>query len=64
MCEKIIMMSFNPSRIKYLDQESIFHNKNTTDFICTKPKHIKQSNYKTNHISFCYFLNTDLQNVT
>jgi len=46
MCEKIIMTSFNPSRIKYLVQESILHNKNIIKFIWTKHEHIKQSNYK------------------
>lgn len=46
MCEKIIMTSSIPSRIKYLVQETIFHNKNITELTWTKHEHKKRSNYK------------------
>ena len=41
MCKKIIMTSFNPSRIKYLVQELILYNKNIRIYL-----DMKQSNYK------------------
>jgi hypothetical protein len=64
MCEKSMMISFNRSRITYPVQESIFHNKNITESIWTKHEHMKQSNYKTIHKAFCYFLGTDEQNIS
>jgi len=42
------MTSFKPSRIKYLVQESILHNKNVTEFVWKKHERKKHSNYKKN----------------
>lgn len=44
LCEKIIMMRFNRSRIKHPVQEPILHNKNITESIWTKHETIKLRN--------------------